>query len=361
MTGSEPQKKKRKGVTVRKVITSIIGTILIAALIATDVFLVMRWLGKKGLYDMADGSQPEVDAETAGDEWEEGDIRYDGHVYRYNDHMLTFLVMGIDSLEKLPDKEDVTDYTKGGQADTLFLVAANPDTKSMKLIAINRNSMVDVDFYDSSDNFLSTTTAQICLQHAYGDGLEESCERQRDTVSRMFYGLPINGYISMNMAAVPILNDSVGGVKLTVLENVPWGTDVIANGAGNEVTLEGMDAYYYLQYRDVNQFDSATQRLKRQKQYLSAFLSQTRAKTAENISFPLSLLNDIKDYTVTDIGTSQITYLATELLGYSVDLNNIESVQGTMAVGADEHEEYTVDQEALKKLVIETFYTRVDN
>ncbi len=343
-----------------KVLLRTFATLAVIVLISAGAFLAVRQAGKGALYGSADSDNPKLELETAGDSYEEGDILYRGEAYRYNDDILTFLVMGIDSLEPLPKADEVEDYTLGGQADTLFLVVADPHKKEISVVAINRNSMTEIDVYSPENEYVRTDLLQICLQHGYGSGLEDSCERQVKAVSRLFFDLPIHGYVSMNMAAVPLLNDCVGGVKLEVIENVPWGTDVIADGLGNVVTLEGMDAYYYLQYRDVEVFDSASMRLARQKQYLMAFANQSVVLAKKDITFPLTVYHTLSDYMVTDVSPVRIAYLTTELLGYSFHTDSLYSLQGETVTGGGGFEEFYVDDEALYDLIIRLFYEKVD-
>lgn len=334
----------------------VLGIILAIALLS---FLVLRSVGKNELYAGAQAKKPALKLEQAGGEYDEDVVLYNGTPYRYNDDILTFLVMGTDSLEPLPKPEEVKDYTLGGQADTLFLVVINPHIKEVQVIAVNRNSMTEVDVYDKENNYVRTDLLQVCLQHGYGSGLEDSCEREVKAVSTLFYNLPIHGYVAMNMAAVPILNDCVGGVTLKVMENVPWGSEVIAEGKGNIVTLEGMDAYYYLQYRDVEVFDSASLRLARQKQYLNAFAHQAIAETKKDITFPLSVFDALSDYVVTDINASEVTYLATAYIGYSFNVNGIYNLTGETIIGGGGFEEFYVDDDALYDLIIQLFYEEV--
>ena len=42
--------------------------------------------------------------------------------------------------------------------------------KMVDLIAINRDTMADVEVYGQSGAYSGTVKAQIALQHAYGDG-----------------------------------------------------------------------------------------------------------------------------------------------------------------------------------------------
>lgn len=336
------------------------ATLGIIVLVTAGAFLAVRQIGKDALYGSADSGSPKLELETAGDGHGEGDILYHGEAYRYNDDILTFLVMGIDSLEPLPGADEVEDYTLGGQADTLFLVVADPHKKEISVVAVNRNSMTEVDVYSPENEYVRTDLLQVCLQHGYGSGLEDSCERQVKAVSGLFFDLPIHGYVSMNMAAVPLLNDCVGGVELEVMENIPWGTDAIADGLGNVVTLEGMDAYYYLQYRDVEVFDSASMRLARQKQYLAAFARQAVALTKKDVTFPLAVCRKLSGYMVTDVSPSRIAYLTTELLGYSFHTDRLYSLQGETVTGAGGFEEFYVDDEALYDLIIRLFYEKAD-
>lgn len=349
----------KPGRFIGKVLLRSLGVLGIVFVIAILSFICIRHVGKSELYENARTKVPALKLENAGGEYDEDVILYNGIPYRYNEDILTFLVMGTDSLKPLPKPDEVEDYTLGGQADTLFLVVVNPHIKEIQVIAINRNSMTEIDVYDRENNYIRTDLLQVCLQHGYGSGLEDSCERQVQTVSRMFFDLPIHGYVAMNMAAVPILNDCVGGVTLEVMENIPWGSDVIAQGKGNIVTLEGMDAYYYLQYRDVEVFDSASMRLARQKQYLNAFAHQAIMETKKDITFPLDVLDAVSDYMVTDISTSEVTYLATSYLGYSFNLNGIYSLQGETIIGGGGFEEFYVDDDALYELIIDLFYEEV--
>ena len=161
--------------------------------------------------------------------------------------------MGIDSLKPVAEAKD---GISGGQADGLFLLVMNPDLKEFSIIAINRNTVTDIDVYDEAGNFVGTGKAQICLQHGYGDGLQQSCERQEKAVRNLFYNLPIHGYAAINMGAIATLTDAVGGVTVPKM--------TFENGTvnyGDMQTLNGREAYLYVRRRDREVFDSASFRL----------------------------------------------------------------------------------------------------
>ena len=246
---------------------------------------------------------PILQTEDEGDNWEEGDLRYKGVHYRYNDEMLTFLFMGID--KKNGAVKEAKNGIDGGQSDALFLMALNPKTKEATLININRDTMADIDVYSESGTFLSTTKAQITLQHGYGDGKEISCERSVAAVSKLFYNLPIHGYCAINLAAVPKINDAVGGVDLVALEDIKRGSKTVFT-KGQQVHLKGEMATLYVQNRDED-FEGAKRRAERQKQYVVAYADSAKRAIKKDVTVMVSLFKTISKYMVTDITGDEVS------------------------------------------------------
>ena len=160
---------------------------------------------------------------------EDGMIRYQGKVYSYKRDCLIFLCMGIDKRGEMEASEDLL---KGGQADAIFLAVLDPDEKKISIIGINRDTMTEISVYDENGLYVGTRTAQIALQHGYGDGMETSCERMVDAVSHLFYGIPIHGYCSLNMEVITLVNDAIGGVTVTVPEDREGDTEMGGGRAG---------------------------------------------------------------------------------------------------------------------------------
>ena len=298
-------------------------------------------------YDM----QPEAQSATWQSDW----VRYNGEVYDYNEDITTFLIMGIDKTDEVVTA--VPEGDQGGQADALFLLVLDPRQSEIKIIGINRNSMTDVDFYDEYGRYQTTMVAQIAAQHAFGDGMEKSCEYQVKAVSNMFYQLPIHGYVAINMSAIPTINDQVGGVDVTVLEDLTKWDKSLKEGA--EVHLEGMQAFHYIKTRDISLFGSNDTRLERQKQYLNGFIEAVRKKSSEDPGFAVDLFKSVSDMMVTNISVDEISYLAPYITSYSFDPSDIRTIKGkTQKTG--KFEEFIVDDEDLYNTIIETFYEKVD-
>lgn len=300
--------------------------------------------------------ESEEEAETLSTAWQSDWVRYGGKVYDYNDDILTFLFLGID---KLGPVEKSRDLVSGGQSDAIFLVVLNPDTRQISLIGVNRDTMVEiilVGYTDAEGNTL-TTTAELAVQHGFGDGLEQSCELTRNAVSKLFYNLPIHGYVSFNMGGVAALNDALGGVQVTVLEDLTIINPSFTQGA--EVTLMGQDAYEYVHYRDVTVFESARNRLARQKQYLSCAAGTALEGIKKDLTLPLTLYQTFRPYIVTDLSVNEITWLAMVASGYEFNAGAIYTLEGTTVQG-ERFEEFYPDQAALKDLIIRLFYREID-
>lgn len=325
-------------------------------------FEMVRMFGKSNLSaksatstPMMAGSDYDVQPEGQSVTWQSDWVRYNGEVYDYNEDITTFLIMGIDK-----DDEVVTSVPEGadaGQADSLFLVVLDPHQSAIKVIGINRNSMTDVDIYDDYGRYQTTMISQIAVAHAFGDGMEKSCEYEVKAVSNMFYQLPIHGYAAINMSAIPTINDKVGGVDVTVLEDMTKWDKSLKKGA--QVHLEGMQAFHYIKTRDISLFGSNDTRLERQKQYLNGFIEAVRQKSSEDPGFAVDMFKAISDMMVTDISVDEISYLAPYITSYSFDPSDLKTIEGkTQKTG--KYEEFIVDDDSLYQTILDVFYEKVD-
>lgn len=305
--------------------------------------------------DTEDAQQAEAEEEQSDEVvWQDGWVRYNGGIYQYNEDIMNFLVLGIDKYgEMVPNST----LTGGGQSDGIFVVVVNPDEKDIKVLAINRDTMTRIKMYGIGENGSTVeTVAQIAVQYGFGNGREESSIRTKETVSELLYGLPIHGYVSISVAAIPKLNDAVGGVEVTVLEDLTKAKKGWTKGA--TVTLKGDDARQYTQYRDEYVFESARGRLARQKQYLQAFINKAITSVKSDITVPITLYQELNKHMVTDISLDEVAYLAGELKDYHFDSSEIYTLEGNTVKG-ERFEEFYPDKAALKNLMMELFYEEV--
>ena len=72
----------------------------------------------------------------------------------------------------------------------------------------------------------------------------------------------------------------------------------------------------------------------------------------------IGLYSAASDYMVTDIDLSRAVYLAGELAGYEFSVENIETLPGKVVQG-ELFEEYYVDDEAVREMIVARFYRPV--
>lgn len=353
----EEKKRKKKS---RRLIVALLSVILAVGIVFAS-YEAVRAIGKSNLKKKVEATHPvleQVETEpipvSEDEEWKEGWISYNGKIYEYKEDIMTFLIMGID---KNSEVVEVDEGTEGGQADALFLAVMDPDDRSIKIIGINRNTMTDIDVYNETGSYVTTIEAQICIQHGFGNGLEKSCEYQKQAVSKLFYNLPIHGYAAINMSAIPTINDAVGGVDVTVLENLTRIDESLVEG--QNVHLMGKSAFWYVKYRDTSVFGSADMRLARQKQYLNAFIKTAKNTAKSDIGVALDVYQAVSSMMTTDITADEVAYLAPILVDYQFDSDSFYMLDGETVMG-EEFEEFYADEDALYELILEVFYREVE-
>ncbi len=310
-------------------------------------FLYLRAKGNKNLRAQVSAGE--------GEEAQEGlYVTYNGKEYQYNDDIINFLCMGIDKDIPIEQKRETGSE---GLADTILLVSVNVEEDTIKMLAVPRETVVSVKVLDTAGNFTGTESKQITLQYAYGRSAEESGELMTEAVSNLLYKLPIQRYCAINFQALPVLNDAVGGVALTSLETVYWWGGELH--AGEEMHLLGQDALNYVRARDERVEESSMGRLERQKQYVSCYIEQAKGAVKEDLTLPVQLYKSLSEHMSTDVTLEDIAYLAPEILEMSLDMEDISMVPGEVIQG-EEHEEYHVQAEALKELVIQNFYKEIE-
>lgn len=358
-----PERLKKKKRKKRLRMLAVCASVPLAVLLLAGVsLLLVGAIGRSRLRQVS-AEQPELAAavtaeaptEEEAENWQEGWVKYQGQVYAYNEDILTFLFMGIDKRDGTV--REVAEGTNGGQADALFLLVLDPRRKKASVIGINRNTMTEIDIYNEEGAYVDTVLAQIAVQHGFGNGVEESCGYQKEAVSRLFYRLPIHGYAAVNMSAIPELNDIIGGVDVTVLEDMT--SEVPAFKEGAEIHLEGQDALSYVRYRDRDVFGSADQRLARQRQYLTEFIKTARTAAGKDISAVVRLYQAAAPMMTTDITLDEAVYLASQALDYSLGSEDFHMLAGETVMG-EQFEEYHIDETALYELILEIFYEPVE-
>ena len=322
----------------------IVAVIVLAAALTFGYFL---WKQTQGIVKTGTVTGEDELVSSSG----QNTVEYEGSTYTYNDHLSNYLFMGIDSTEEVSNMESQMD---AGQADSIFIISLDRAEETLQVLSIPRDTITEIEVFNPSGTSLGMTDNHINLQYAYGDGKEESCELMKTAVSNLLYGLPIQGYYSMNISGISEVGKLVGDVEIVVPDDSLEEYDPYFK-EGETVIINGDNAEEFLRYRDTGKSQSALVRQQRQKTYLKALIPKLQEKMQANSSFVGNLLDDIQPYTVTNIGNDVFVKLLNAAGNSTLETQTVpgEGIEGKY------YDEYHVNHDELYRLILSMFYNKI--
>lgn len=210
----------------------------------------------------------------------------------------------------------VDDYSSSGESartDTLMVATFNPKDKTMKLLSIPRDTLVEIPGEGIEDK----------INHSYAYGKEELTI---ETIEN-FLDIPIDYYVTVNFEGFKNIVNIIGGIKV----NVPFdfeqnSDDRIAEKLQfyeGEMTLDGRHALAYARMRKVDPLGDIG-RNERQKEVVTAVIDKltttgtifkvdklteeigNNVKTNVKVSETLGFYNKYSDFKTSDIQSLKV-------------------------------------------------------
>ena len=277
-------------------------------------------------------------------------VRYGGHVYQFNENIVSVVVLGID------DESDYAVRSNASCADTNMLVTLDTQTMQTNVVFIPRDTMVDMEWKESGRE-TRIINAQLATAYAIdAEGDEDCAKNSMRSVSRIFYNLPLNQYFVFTPDSVKRITAAVGGVPLTAEIDDPKG----AFSAGDDVLLQGDSAWRYLKWRSTEEDASAESRLVRQQHFVQAFLAKAASLSVTDL---LNLYTSVQAATFTNLDVNDVAYLASCFvqggkanLSYTLLDGRIELEEDSDGV---EREHVYLDEDSTMKATLAAFYKQV--
>ena len=271
-------------------------------------------------------------------------VTVDGVKYFPRQDISVFLLMGIDRTGPV---EASNSYNNDGEADTVILLIFDQTAEEITVLNLNRDAMVEMPVLGIGGRQAGTAFGQLALAHTYGSGMEDSCENLQKTVCDLLGGISIDQYVAVNMDAIALLNDAVGGVTVTVSDDFG---DVLPMG---EVTLQGQQAVDFVRIRKDVGDQKNVSRMVRQSMYMEGFLSALQDALSADSSLPVEMYEAVSPYMVTDCSIKNLSSLLQRCAHY--EMKDILSLEGKNVLG-EEFYEFYADEEKLDALTLELFY-----
>lgn len=340
---------KRKGISGRLIATTVLLAVLIAA-IAVGSTVLERSEQKKTEQELA--ARGEV---LNASVWTYDNTVYlNSELYGFDHRLETFLFVGTDN----SGNADPEDY-HGPMADFLLLMVLDHTQDTIGYIQIDRNTVTEVNELEPDGKLRGIHNIQICTAHWYGRNPEMCAENTVDAVKHYLGELEnIDGYFVINMKDIGTLNHTVGGVEVTVQDDMDAGVSD-AFTPGETLVLDDRQAEQFLRMRRIEgDVGQNAERMSRQRQYMAAFFDKVRQRTVENPRFGVELWEMLKDVAVTNMNGNDFSRIAQKLLkGENKGIHTIqgETILGTIIQDGLTHEEFYPDMQSKVDEMVDMF------
>ena len=274
-------------------------------------------------------------------------IRRDGIDYYPRQDVTVILLMGIDEQGPVISSGY---HRNTGEADVVNLLILDETNETYTVLCLNRDTMLNMPVLGINGKQAGTFYGQLALAHTYGEGLTDSCENMVQAVSDFLHGIAIDYYVAMNMDAIAIVNDAVGGVRVNVTDDF---SEVDSSIPMGQVVLSGSQALSYVQARINLGNQLNISRMERHKEYMTGLMDALKSKVENSDSFILNLHDQINEYMVTDCSVTTINSLLERCVDYS--FQETVSLDGRNELGAEYYEFYA-DEEKLDEVILRLFY-----
>lgn len=326
----------------KKRICSLAGILFILLLLMTGQTAIASQITQEDEKESVDAEVPESDYHT---------IVYDNKKYVYNPQITAVLYAGVDSSSELVT---CNRYTIAPRADSVELIVLDNYHKTIKILAISRDTITAVERYTMNGSSRGTYDTHLGYAYSYGDGGKISCTNLTQTVSWLLGGVPIHEYAVTNNASVAALNQMVGGVCVTVPND-----DLISEypelKKGAVVTLDDTNADAFVRWRDISVPLSNNGRMERQQSFSMEFLQKFKQELSKDTEGVWKKIESMSPYIETSITKNQYLSLSELVTDLSFSKEDYYYIAGEDMPG-EQYDEFYPDKESLEKTIIDLFY-----
>ncbi len=307
----------------KKHVKKLLFVCVVLILVLTILYSGLRILESTILFDIEDQMQTKSKI-----------IIRNGVKYYPRNDITVVMLMGVNRTGKVVP----TQPNKAVAVDMITLLVFDEKTQICNVLNLNRDLMVDIPVLNEHGKAVGIANAQLAYSHMYGTGMRDSCENVRMTVSNLLYGLQIDYYFALNMDTIGILNDSVGGVTVNVVDDFSQLDPSLTKG---KVHLTGKQAVTFVQSRTGIGDGLNSSRMERQKEYMTQFIPALKDQMKQENGYVIKTYDAISDFIITDCVVDAASRLVSDYGHYSL---------------GEKYYEFYADEKALDDLILRLFY-----
>ncbi|SEP72102.1 transcriptional attenuator, LytR family [Lachnospiraceae bacterium NE2001] len=205
---------------------------------------------------------------------------------------------------------------KGSRSDAIIIASINNDTKSIRLLSVYRDTLLQVKKTDGT-----TVTTKVNAAYAYG-GPELALQTLNQNLD-----LNISEYVVVNWEGLTRAIDALGGVTVHIEENEldtlngVLAEQIMVNGINSDgvyetgyVTLNGAQATAYSRIRSTDQGDIT--RTERQREVIQGMIEKAKHSDLATLN---TIIDEVFPYIGTSITEDQMYDLAKGVISYNLE------------------------------------------
>ena len=272
-----------------------------------------------------------------------------GRTLYYRENEITnYLFIGLDRT----DVTQTTGHQNGGQADFLVVLSIDRIRRTVTPVMLDRDAMVEMQTYGVFGHPAGRRVMQLCLAQAYSGVNMPGSINTVETVEKLLCGVDIHHYVVLDMTAIPLVNDAIGGVEVTLKDDFSSFDPAMTEGA--TLRLMGKQAEFFVRGRMTVADGTNASRMERQQQYLSGLLEQFRRTVKGNQPKLNEVLEAVKGHMATDASDNTLLHDVNAYDDYT--WQPLMSLQGRHAIDEYGFAEFWVDEGALRQLVADVWF-----
>lgn len=211
----------------------------------------------------------------------------------------------------------------GENTDVMMLIMFDINAKEINILQIPRDTYVG-----------GSTTGKINSVYMNGDSSLTPINRVVSKVRDMTQ-IPIDGYIAINVNDIEPVVDAMGGIPITVPEDIEYKTGKVIE-AGEQV-LNGEQAEWFVRYRK-GYTEADIGRIKNQRIFLAAAMQKLKDMGTTEL---LSIFPTIQKYIRSDMSLGEIASIADLCEKISMDDVTVRMLPGE-SISAKEYNGYDI-------------------
>lgn len=329
-----PPKRKSRRTARRAMLPVVYGVVLIGLILLATL---RGRPGEEAVYGSLDGR---FDSDVR--------LEADGRTYVYREMETTnYLLIGVDDADG-----DRAEFTGGGQADFLVLLCVDRRNRSITPVMVDRDTVAEVTTYGVFGHESGRREMQICLAQAFHGQGQTGSANTVGVLTGLLGGVRIDHYMAVDIDGIGILNDAIGGVRVTLTDDFTALDPAMAKG--EDILLDGRQAELFVRSRMTVADGTNASRMKRQRLYLESLLTKLFGENdPEGAPFE-EALDAMQGHYETDMSESAVLSALRRYSGY--EWKPFVELPGEYGVDEDGFTEFRLDERKTTEVLIEIWF-----